>query len=1042
MRIPLSNPVTPASINGDRLQTGSPGMLSGPGEALQGLGQAISSVAASIKSNSDTMKNYNTKVELERWQTKENLRYSEDLNTSAPDGTDFVKKRETAMLESYKELRKTIKDPAQLAQADLIFEQTRNNHLVKGVGDAEKKQFGYVRDTTEASTRTAINIGQIKTDKEYQAWFDNNIKPRIMSTVKNPEDQRTLVDYFGKQMAKEFLSRNPQESLRWGDQSPTISGSKAKVPPGSGDSKTRAKQLEFVWHELNGAEKGAGTRLRNAQNLTQAVAAGASYERPQGYSHDAPHNTIAWNERLNNARKVLEGTATPEAMHARAYLESKGLTPVQASGMVGNLMAESGQHLNPGALNPGDGADGSHSVGIGQWNAERARAMLAFIGAENIGGEAGRDYQMPKGIRASGMSFNGPPVAVSSSMRPEGDLWNYLDGQDISSAQRAAKAELNAMQSEAKAAINTFQDDSLASLANTGKYTGPELGMADYQRAYGVEEGIKEYGKYIQSKNNALEISKFNTMTDEEIKTKLEAQKTSVPTGEGSDFAWGLYNESVKAANSVLEERAVKLSKEQQKSRPVFEARLGDIITAYQQTGGTNVKDEPVLSQFLALYPEDGEQRFKDFQYAKSVAREVNKLSGFTDDAIRDRIKEAYNKVPSGEGAEMAMKMAGTIQAAGNKIIAERAEIAAGAKAIQEAREKDPAGYAISQNPNIAQAWSNFDPENPEGAKAAIASTIEAQRQWGQPEDNIHPLPKAAAEKIVAVFNDERKNTETRMNSVLGMVQMTSDPSQQQKIYEQLVIAGLPPSVEASIDAHMRGDTGAARRLFMATLIKDKDKLPGELDVNEKAELNEAIKANMTEAGSAGSIYYGLEFADKADFDRASRDTALIEIVARTNMFDGKMTATQAVQAAIKDVMGEVEVLERPLPSGSVAALVPPGIDQDEFASGLNAVTLEVKAALEDTFKASIEQRFQDAKPEQLAVYKDAAAMHTKALMANGVFRNYQRGYAFFDPYTDKFVADASGKVISYSLEDILAFGAQRGPLPPNVIDGSRRPAK
>lgn len=60
------------------------------------------------------------------------------------------------------------------------------------------------------------------------------------------------------------------------------------------------------------------------------------------------------------------------------YVQKYGLQPHQAAGIVGNLMQESG--LNTGARNPGDGRDGSDSIGIAQWNGERARNLRQFAG--------------------------------------------------------------------------------------------------------------------------------------------------------------------------------------------------------------------------------------------------------------------------------------------------------------------------------------------------------------------------------------------------------------------------------------------------------------------------------------------------------------------------------------------------------------------------------------------------------------------------------------------------------------------------------------
>lgn len=58
-----------------------------------------------------------------------------------------------------------------------------------------------------------------------------------------------------------------------------------------------------------------------------------------------------------------------------------GLSRAQAAGLVGNLLVESGSRINPGAINPRDGRDGSDSIGIAQWNSTRAQALRNFAAA-------------------------------------------------------------------------------------------------------------------------------------------------------------------------------------------------------------------------------------------------------------------------------------------------------------------------------------------------------------------------------------------------------------------------------------------------------------------------------------------------------------------------------------------------------------------------------------------------------------------------------------------------------------------------------------
>ncbi|MEW9616017.1 phage tail tip lysozyme [Shinella sp. S4-D37] len=74
------------------------------------------------------------------------------------------------------------------------------------------------------------------------------------------------------------------------------------------------------------------------------------------------------------------------ARYAYRYLQERyKLTPAQAAGVVGNLVQESG--LRTSARNRGDGRDGSDSIGIAQWNGERARNLHAF--AKDGGRDAG-----------------------------------------------------------------------------------------------------------------------------------------------------------------------------------------------------------------------------------------------------------------------------------------------------------------------------------------------------------------------------------------------------------------------------------------------------------------------------------------------------------------------------------------------------------------------------------------------------------------------------------------------------------------------------
>lgn len=103
-------------------------------------------------------------------------------------------------------------------------------------------------------------------------------------------------------------------------------------------------------------------------------------ERRALWDSDAAESKWQWKFK-QNPKEALSQIKRPQGGNVgRAYqrLISKGWTPAQAAGVVGNLTAESGGSLNTQARNPGDGSDGSDSIGVAQWNGARAKALKAF----------------------------------------------------------------------------------------------------------------------------------------------------------------------------------------------------------------------------------------------------------------------------------------------------------------------------------------------------------------------------------------------------------------------------------------------------------------------------------------------------------------------------------------------------------------------------------------------------------------------------------------------------------------------------------------
>ncbi|PDS75432.1 phage tail tip lysozyme [Rhizobium sp. L43] len=114
------------------------------------------------------------------------------------------------------------------------------------------------------------------------------------------------------------------------------------------------------------------------------------------------------------------------AQYAYRYLQDKyRLSPAQSAGVVGNLYGESS--LNTGAINRGDGRDGSNSIGIAQWNGDRARNLRGFGGDNYNNLDTQLDFVMHE-LQGSGGNGGGSESAA----------WKRLQAaQDVPSATQA-----------------------------------------------------------------------------------------------------------------------------------------------------------------------------------------------------------------------------------------------------------------------------------------------------------------------------------------------------------------------------------------------------------------------------------------------------------------------------------------------------------------------------------------------------------------------------------------------------------------------------
>jgi hypothetical protein len=137
-------------------------------------------------------------------------------------------------------------------------------------------------------------------------------------------------------------------------------------------------QLAYMMHELGGSEKATANAFASGQYVTPqdyATAFENKYERAGGSKIDM---------RQQYALEVFNAMKSPElaaglpqnARTSYEYFIKQGMSPQQSAGIVGNLMVESFNKVDPQAFNPAGGNMGAY--GVAQWRGPRQQGLLDF----------------------------------------------------------------------------------------------------------------------------------------------------------------------------------------------------------------------------------------------------------------------------------------------------------------------------------------------------------------------------------------------------------------------------------------------------------------------------------------------------------------------------------------------------------------------------------------------------------------------------------------------------------------------------------------
>lgn len=727
-----------------------------------------------------------------------------------------------------------------------------------------------------------------------------------------------------------------------GQETKSLSG--AKVPSGSGNGGMRGKQLGFVWHELNGpagkhggsSEQAAYNRLKKAGSLEAAVSAGLTFERPS-----IPN----FAGRLNHARRVLAGKAGPEAMQARAYFESKGMSPIQASGFVGVLMGESGSNLNPNAANP---KDPGTSIGIAQWNRDRKANMLAFTGAS-----AGEWMPDPKGLTKQ---------VVDPAYEQMPAEWRIMQ---LNRADSALNSANSAQATAAKAKVTqTFQDQYTATVAN-GRYEGDSLTKQDYYDAYPKDPAVAEenFGLYQRTMGLASKIHSFQNMTLNELVAQREKTLDMVGVGPGAaeqakfqeaelaalDFqiageqtqvksVYEARQEQMRVATEAATVRAKDAEKYWEEKRKQQIADFKTIVERQIKDDSTSFEMDPAYSGaimspdvFKRVWPgKEGEQRYKDY------------ILGLQGSKMRAGLGDAPTRELLAQRAQLDKTMKG---AAGQDTSALINEAVLTQNAIEKelkAREEDPAGYVLQNNPVVSTAFEEAqkDPNSVKKSEYAIELMLANQRYLGIPEDKLAPLPKYMVDNISGVFNNPEANVLNATAPLIRAIELTTDKSARAAIMKQAIKAGVKSNASEGMIAYLDGRGPEAMRLFDAARIDDTVK--GNVDDTKNSEIYTKLAEVLM--SDRASTEWGRGYQDNGQ--RAFDLQKLGFNYVKKAMFKG-MTANEAIERFSNDIFGNKVPVVRVFRGGiSTNFSLPPDEDAELITDGLASLRPNIENAI------------------------------------------------------------------------------------------------